>query len=104
MPPSKWALVTGVSPGGMGEGHVNAFLKRGINVIATGVDMKLLDGLNIGNGKNGAYPVKIELDVTSAESIASAVKRVEAITGRKLDFLLSKSVLITTSRSSPCVQ
>ena len=91
MAPSKWALVTGVSPGGMGEGHVNAFLKRGINVIATGIDMQLLENLTLDNGKNGAYPVRMALDVTSALSIKNTVERVENITGRRLDFLLSKS-------------
>ena len=95
MSPSRWALITGVSPGGMGEGHANAFLKRGINVVATGIDMKFLEGLKLESGKNGAYPVRMQLDVTSTESIASAVERVENLTGRRLDFLMSKFASIS---------
>jgi NADP-dependent 3-hydroxy acid dehydrogenase YdfG len=94
MSSTKWALITGVSPGGMGEGHLAAFLKRGVNVIATSIDMKFLENLNTRQGKNGAYVVKMVLDVTSAESIAEAVERVSNITGGRLDFLLSKVVVI----------
>ena len=74
----------------MGEGHVNAFLKRGINVLATSISMELLKDLKTDDGKDGAYIVRFELDVTSSESIASAVERVERITNGRLDFLLSK--------------
>ena len=89
MSPSKWALVTGVSPGGMGEGHVNAFLKRGINVVLTTIDLGLLENLRLVDGKYGAYTVRLELDVASAESIANAVERVHTITAGRLDFLMS---------------
>ena len=92
MPSTKWALITGVSPGGMGEGHADAFLKRGVNVVATSIDMKFLENLNTVQGKNGAYVVKMVLDVTSAESIAEAVERVSKITGGRLDFLLSMNI------------
>lgn len=85
----KWALITGVSVGGMGEGHAIALLKRGINVIATSIDMKLLDDLKIGNGRDGARMEKLELDVTSADSIAAAVEQVTKISGGRLDLLLS---------------
>lgn len=90
MPPRKWALITGVGVGSMGEGHLNAFLKRGISVIATSIDMKFLENLNVVEGKNGAYVVKLVLDVTSQESITEAVERTSKITGARLDYLMSK--------------
>lgn len=90
MSPSKWALVTGVSPGGMGEGHVNA-LKRGINVVLTTIDLGLLENLRLVDGKYGAYTVRLELDVASAESIANAVERVHTITAGRLDFLMNNA-------------
>ena len=71
-----------------------AFLKRGVNVIATSIDMKFLENLETVQGKNGAYVVKMVLDVTSAESIAEAVERVSKITGGRLDYLLSKTIFI----------
>ena len=91
MAPSKWALITGVGAGGMGEGHTNAFLKRGISVIATSIDMVYLENLKLENGKDGAYAVRMELDVTSADSITSAVERISKITGNKLSFLMNNA-------------
>lgn len=91
MAPSQWALITGVGAGSMGEGHANAFLNRGINVICTSIDMMFLENLNLVDGKNGAYPVRMELDVTSSESIGSAVDRISKITGNRLDFLLNNA-------------
>ncbi|KAK3717848.1 hypothetical protein LTR37_005620 [Vermiconidia calcicola] len=76
----------------MGEGHVNAFLKRGINVVLTTIDLGLLENLKLVDGKDGAYTVRLELDVASAESIASAVERVHTITAGRLDFLMSTVV------------
>ncbi|KAF2094150.1 putative short-chain dehydrogenase/reductase [Rhizodiscina lignyota] len=88
---TKWALVTGVSAGGMGDAEVDAFLKRKVNVIATAVDIKLLDYLHGDDEKYGASLVHVELDVTSAESIAAAVQQVEKITDGKLDFLINNA-------------
>lgn len=89
---SKWALVTGVSAGGMGDAEVDAFLRRGVNVIATAVNIGLLDYLRSDEiEKYGASLAHVELDVTNPESIKAAVGRVEIITGGKLDFLMSES-------------
>lgn len=88
MPSTKWALVTGVSPGGMGEGEVQAFLNRGINVFATAVDLGLLSYLESKN-ETRASVICLELDVTSPQSIALAVQEVEKVTGGRLDFLMS---------------
>ena len=88
----KWALVTGVSAGGMGEGEVNAFLERGVSVVATTIDLKLLENCKFNSGKDGAHVVNEVLDVTSQESIAAAVKSVTSTTGGKLNFLMSMFV------------
>lgn len=90
----KWALVTGVSPGGMGEGHVIAFLERGVNVIATAIDLALIESFKARPGKHGARCVCVELDVTSKNSIAAAVDQVYDVTKGKLDFLMSMTALI----------
>ena len=89
MAPAQWALVTGVSAGGMGEGHVRAFLERGISVFATSIDIKLLEDCKFSNGKNQASTIFLQLDVTSQDSINAAVKQVESITAGRLDFLMS---------------
>ena len=89
MAPPQWALITGVSAGGMGEGHVKAFLERGISVFATAIDIKLLEDIKFSNGKNQASTIFLELDVTNQESINAAVKQVESITAGRLDFLMS---------------
>jgi NAD(P)-dependent dehydrogenase (short-subunit alcohol dehydrogenase family) len=88
---SKWALVTGVSAGGMGEGHVNALLERGINVVATAIDIKLLANLQVRTNTNGAAVVRLQLDVTSPESIASVVEEVKQKTDGRLDFLFNNA-------------
>lgn len=76
----------------MGEGHLNAFLKRGINVIATSIDMKFLQDLDTIDGKNGAQVVKMVLNVVSPKSIEEAVERVGKITGGRLDYLMSEVI------------
>ena len=100
MPPQRWALITGVGAGSMGEGHLNAFLRRGISVIATSIDMKFMESLEVGEGKNGAYVVKLVLDVTSPESIADAVERTSKVTGGRLDWLMSKWFDLFTFRAN----
>lgn len=96
MAPRKWALVTGVSKNGMGEGEVFAFLERGVSVIATAVDLQLLDYLgDIEKDfqKYGAALVRQQLDVTSTDSIARAVDRLRHITGGRLDFVMSMTMV-----------
>lgn len=76
----------------MGEGEVFAFLERGVNVIATSIDVKLLEylkGEEVRFEKYGAALVRQELDVTSPESITRAVDRLRHITGGRLDYLMS---------------
>jgi 1-acylglycerone phosphate reductase len=86
----KWALVTGVNEGGMGDAHVHSFLERNVNVVATSLDLGLLNYLQTYELKSAASLQLVELDVTNAESIAAAVEKVERVTGGRLDFLMSK--------------
>jgi 1-acylglycerone phosphate reductase len=84
--------VTGVSENGMGEGEVVAFLENGVSVIATSIDLKLIEYLKEKAPKyekHGASIVRHQLDVTSPQSIAAAVDRLRHITGGRLDFLMS---------------
>ncbi len=100
MPSPRWALVTGVSPGGMGEGEVKAFMDRGINVVATAQDIKLLDHLAL-NEKNGSASIeRLELDVVSPDSIKAAVEKVTSLTDGRLDFLISRCCLSETVGSA----
>ena len=82
----RYALTTGVSEGGLGDALVTELLSRGINVIATALDLKLLEYIK--SSKVGVE--KLQLDVTSTKSIQAAVIETERITGGKLDLLISK--------------
>ena len=84
----KWVLVTGVSDGGLGDGLVQAFMEQGINVIATSLDIKLLDYLK---PAGGVTLEKLQLDVSQSSSIADAVKATQKITGGKLDILVNNA-------------
>lgn len=83
----RWALITGVSEGGIGDALTTQFLARGVSVIASSLNLKLLDYLP----KEPRRLEHVQLDVTSADSISVAVKQVEAITGGKLDFLVNNA-------------
>jgi 1-acylglycerone phosphate reductase len=84
----QWALITGVSEGGLGDALAREFMSRGIHVIATGPTFRQLDYLS---SINGAKLGKLELDVTSKESISAAVKAVERTTNGKLDHLFNNA-------------
>lgn len=84
---TRWVLITGVSEGGLGDALTTEFLERGISVIASSPDLKLLSYLPT-EPKRLQH---VQLDVTSSSSITSAVKHVETITGGKLDFLVNNA-------------
>ncbi|KAL5321396.1 hypothetical protein ACEPPN_009354 [Leptodophora sp. 'Broadleaf-Isolate-01'] len=67
------ALVTGCSEGGLGDGIVRAFQKRGIHVFATARNLSSLVHF-----KDLANITCLRLDVTSPESIAAAVQQVKS--------------------------
>ncbi|KAL8737127.1 MAG: hypothetical protein Q9181_001998 [Wetmoreana brouardii] len=83
---SASVLVTGCSAGGIGAALCHEFQRRGLHVFATArTPSKLGDLQNLPN------VTTVALDVTSASSIANAVKLVEAKTGRRLDYLVNNS-------------
>ncbi|KAG4442941.1 hypothetical protein IFR05_001554 [Cadophora sp. M221] len=67
------ALVTGCSEGGLGDGIVRAFQKRGIHVFATARNLSSLVHF-----QDLANITCLQLDVTSSESIAAAVQQVKS--------------------------
>lgn len=85
---SKWALITGVSEGGLGDALTQELLKHEVNVIATGLKLEHLDYLST---SGTAKLVHLELDVSSPTSIASAVESVQKITGDGLDILVNNA-------------
>ncbi|EME83358.1 uncharacterized protein MYCFIDRAFT_39206 [Pseudocercospora fijiensis CIRAD86] len=97
MPPprTRWALITGASPGGMGEAETSAFLKRGINVISTSLeaDKQEIEHVSPSPGTRDGFLVILHLDVTSSKSIAAAVKTVHQLTEGKLDWLVNNAGL-----------
>lgn len=86
-PRTRWALITGVSEGGLGDALTTEFLARGVAVIATSLDLKLLDYLP----QEIETLKRVQLDVTSSESISSAVQAIKTITGGQLDYLVNNA-------------
>lgn len=83
----QWALVTGVSKGGLGDALTSELLRRGINVIATGLRITDLEYLT---SESSTILMKLEINVTSPVSIAVAVEETQKITNGRLDYLFSK--------------
>lgn len=81
----KWALITGVSEGGLGDALTTELLRHGVKVIATALELRFLDYLKPAQGRLE----RLQLDVTSSASIAAAVVETNRITNGKLDFLIS---------------
>lgn len=85
----KSILITGCSPGGIGSALARSFHTRGHNVISSGRTTSEIDP--------SLSPLGITtliLDVTSSESISSAVRRVRSGTGGYLDILVNNAGVI----------
>jgi 1-acylglycerone phosphate reductase len=82
----RWALVTGVSEGGLGDALTTELLKHDFNIIATALKLDLLSYF-----PQSDCLVRLELDVTSAASIAAAVKEVAAVTNGTLHLLVNNA-------------
>jgi hypothetical protein len=84
----KSVLVTGCSEGGIGDALAQAFQRKGLHVFATARSSSKIAHLS-------ALPnvTCIVLDVTSKESIETAVQIVNTKTGSKLDFLINNAGL-----------
>ncbi|KAF2638840.1 putative estradiol 17 beta-dehydrogenase [Massarina eburnea CBS 473.64] len=82
----KSVLITGCSTGGIGHALAVAFQKRGLTVFATARSpSKMADLASLPNVH------LIALDVTDAQAIIAAAKKVEAETGGKLDILVNNA-------------
>lgn len=85
----KWALITGVTAGGIGDALAQELLRRNINVIATALDLKLLDYLQRPESK--VQLEKLQLDVTKPSTISDAVSQTSRITNGKLHYLFNNA-------------
>ncbi|GAB7364612.1 hypothetical protein MBLNU230_g5416t1 [Neophaeotheca triangularis] len=84
----KWALITGVSQGGLGDALCEAFLASRINVIATAKELSLLAYLQVAEQKQLHC---LELDVTCSTSIRLAAEQTSRITNGRLDYLVNNA-------------
>jgi 1-acylglycerone phosphate reductase len=88
----KSVLITGCSKGGIGDALAQEFHIRGLKVFATARNLAKIQHLE----ELGIET--IQLDVTDADSIASAVKHVSSVTDGKLDILVNNSGHSTYSK------
>ncbi len=82
----KSVLVTGCSTGGLGFALAKAFYDQGFHVLATVRNAHKAGALAAEKGID-----VLNLDVTSAESIASCLAQVRSATGGKLDILVNNA-------------
>lgn len=87
----RWALITGCSPGGMGEAEAHALVKRGINTVATSIESGDVEYIKPAQGSDDGSLVTMRLDVTDSKSIAAVVEQVGKLTDGKLDCTLYPS-------------
>ncbi|KAI7721078.1 hypothetical protein KC353_g1652 [Hortaea werneckii] len=89
----EWALITGVSQGGLGDALTTELLARNINVIATNIrmeDMQYLSSTS-STSQTAVRLEKLQLDVTDPKSIATARDATRKLTGGKLDYLFNNA-------------
>ena len=81
----KTVLITGCSEGGIGDALAQEFHLKGLRVFATARNLTKVEHLK-------ARGIEIlKLDVTSTDSIKTAVAEVEKLTGGKLDILVNNA-------------
>ncbi|KAF3764156.1 NAD(P)-binding protein [Cryphonectria parasitica EP155] len=85
-PGQKTVLITGCSPGGIGNELCKAFHDRGLHVIATARNPAVLADFV---GKPGF--TCLQLDVTNEKSISACVEEVATLTGGTLDILVNNA-------------
>lgn len=82
-----YVLITGVSPGGLGDALTTELLKRpNIHVLASGLEEPYLSHLPVTDRVS-----RLQLDVTSPVSIATALATTSIITGGRLDYLINNA-------------
>jgi 1-acylglycerone phosphate reductase len=81
---TKWALITGCSPGGIGHALAHEFASRGYHVLATVRDPSQV---------SFSHPniTALALEVTSPESISALHKEVSRVTSGRLDILVNNA-------------
>lgn len=84
----EWALITGISRGGLGDGLAKELLANGTNVIITGLRLKDLDYFT---NTTISKLEKVELDVTRSASISAAVSATHELAGGRLDILINNA-------------
>ncbi|CAK1356928.1 unnamed protein product [Cercospora beticola] len=91
-PSSKWALITGCSPGGLGDAEATAFLTSGINVIATALETKTIEHITptLDNPTSG-FLIRLHLDITSSKSLSEAYNLIKQLTNGHLHFLINNA-------------
>ena len=87
-PFERWALITGVSEGGLGDALATELMSRNVNVIATALNIELLHYLL---PTDSAKLEKLQLDVTSSSSISAAASEVERVTAGTLSLLINNA-------------
>lgn len=82
-----YVLITGVSPGGLGDALTAELLKRpNIHILASGLETAHLSHLPDSNRIS-----RLQLDVTSPSSISAAVETVQSITNGRLNYLINNA-------------
>jgi 1-acylglycerone phosphate reductase len=82
-----YVLITGVSPGGLGDAFATELLKRpNVHILASGLEKTHLAHL-----PNHDRISTLQLDVTSPSSISAAVKTVTSITNGHLHYLINNA-------------
>lgn len=82
----QWALITGASEGGIGDSLAREFAKNGVGVIASSRTTAKMQHLATVEGIE-----TLQLDVSSAQSIRTAVEEVTRLTGGRLDYLVNNA-------------
>jgi len=81
----KTVLITGCSPGGSGEAFAKSFYKKGLRVFATARNTSKIEHL-----RDLGIEV-VQLDVTDAASLKTAVEKVSKLADGQLDYLVSNA-------------
>lgn len=89
--PRKWALLTGCSPGGLGEATTQSLLSRGINCIATDISFPSQTSHTAPSDPSHGFLIELPLDVTSLESISSVLETIQHLTDGVLHFLFNNA-------------
>ncbi|RMY27511.1 hypothetical protein D0866_10095, partial [Hortaea werneckii] len=88
----EWALITGVSQGGLGDALTRELFARNINVIATNIRMEDMEYLSSTSSQSqNARLEKLQLDVTDPKSISTARDATGKLTGGRLDYLFNNA-------------